>query len=509
MVHPRKIMWCVVLPVILTAALRADEWPHYAGDQVRSGIAARAARDINHVSWSVTPTANEEYVWRSSPVVHGGRVFVNARYFANNTQAGNRVVAYDVLDGARIWATPIEIDQYDSWASPAVDVRNQTVILGSGYTLFALNISDGEIAWQHTISRRIVNTSPVVSDDLFVGDTPANRVFITDYTGFETDATLYAINVDPYDVIDNPYDPGDVVWTANLPGTCGNTPAYQSGVVYVTSIGGAVMALDAGDSMPIWETDIDFAGYPQYSGFFGGITIRGGYAYAASYVYYGTGNNSGLFKFDLNDGDIVWVAPCERTNSIPVVTDDGQVFLAAGLDGYGSTIKVQAFQDHGETVTQTWDTYADTDGDLIVGGWTYQPALARGYLYVGTPYEEGYEFYLPCTDFYILDANLTPTEPGFIVDHYDGTGGSPAIADGTVYTFGQDGLYAFEPPPSCLADLNGDGAVNLVDLATLLGSYGNMRGDYGFDSDADLNRDGTVDLSDLATLLGVYGATCE
>jgi hypothetical protein len=49
-----------------------------------------------------------------------------------------------------------------------------------------------------------------------------------------------------------------------------------------------------------------------------------------------------------------------------------------------------------------------------------------------------------------------------------------------------------------LGDLNGDGAVNLVDLAILLGAY-------HVSDEGDIDGDGDTDLSDLAALLGNYG----
>jgi len=55
-----------------------------------------------------------------------------------------------------------------------------------------------------------------------------------------------------------------------------------------------------------------------------------------------------------------------------------------------------------------------------------------------------------------------------------------------------------------MGDLNGDGAVDLSDLAALLGVYGTTSG--ATYEDGDLDGDGDVDLSDLAALLGNYGA---
>lgn len=58
----------------------------------------------------------------------------------------------------------------------------------------------------------------------------------------------------------------------------------------------------------------------------------------------------------------------------------------------------------------------------------------------------------------------------------------------------------------CVGDLNGDGVIDLTDLATLLGHYGTPGG--ALPGDGDLDGDGDVDLGDLAALLARYGAAC-
>ena len=63
------------------------------------------------------------------------------------------------------------------------------------------------------------------------------------------------------------------------------------------------------------------------------------------------------------------------------------------------------------------------------------------------------------------------------------------------------GAYEYQ----CQADLNGDGAVRIQDLAQLLSNYGQTGATY---ADGDLDGDGDVDLSDLAALLALYGTTC-
>jgi hypothetical protein len=59
----------------------------------------------------------------------------------------------------------------------------------------------------------------------------------------------------------------------------------------------------------------------------------------------------------------------------------------------------------------------------------------------------------------------------------------------------------------CPGDLDGDGRVDLSDLAQLLSNYGTTSGaSY---ADGDLDGDGDVDLADLAALLAVYGTNCD
>lgn len=61
---------------------------------------------------------------------------------------------------------------------------------------------------------------------------------------------------------------------------------------------------------------------------------------------------------------------------------------------------------------------------------------------------------------------------------------------------------------ACAEDVNGDGAVDLADLAEVLSSFGSSHGDDAFEPRADLDADGSIGLSDLANLLSRFGAAC-
>lgn len=56
----------------------------------------------------------------------------------------------------------------------------------------------------------------------------------------------------------------------------------------------------------------------------------------------------------------------------------------------------------------------------------------------------------------------------------------------------------------CVGDLNGDGVVDLGDLATLLANFGSGT----LPEHGDLDGDGDVDLADLSLMLAVFGVTC-
>jgi endonuclease/exonuclease/phosphatase family metal-dependent hydrolase len=101
--------------------------------------------------------------------------------------------------------------------------------------------------------------------------------------------------------------------------------------------------------------------------------------------------------------------------------------------------------------------------------------------------------------FVFNSAGLTSDQmPAVIRDNF---GRFPEMASGMASDH-RPVVVDLELPDPCAGDLDGDGDVDLADLAILLGAYGV--------SDAgDLDGDGDTDLADLATLLTDYGTHCD
>jgi outer membrane protein assembly factor BamB len=372
------------------------------------------------------------------------------------------------------------------------------VLIGSGEKVFALDAQSGEQRWATQLEKFVVNASVCTAVDI-----PHTRAFITDYDGFGTQGKLYCINLDPNES-SNPYEPGEIVWSVRIGSTCGNTPTYKDGVVYVTSINGpnnvsgTIYAYDATagpNAIKLWEaTDTSFEGY------YGGLTVtKEGYLYAVNYDWAeAEEDNSAMCKIDCSNGNIVWITHAERTDSVPVVAGD-KIYVSGGIAPdplwfVGTRPKVEAYRDDGNSVTKLWET----PSSMVVGGWTNQPVYANGKLYVGAIPLDG-DYFGAYTKLYILNVSVEPNDPNFIIAHYDANkcGNSPAVTYDSIYTIGSNGLFKFYQP-ALLSDIRKDGKTDTRDLNELVNAWlcdepiGVKR--------SDLDLDGDVDFEDFCVL---------
>lgn len=509
------IIGIIHILIISAAFSNPNDWPHPASTPNCSSIAIDGPNTIGisslqWIAWQdpAAPQYHIEFETNSCPVIYDGRVYVNAKVFDSyGNYTNNQIICFESSTGQTLWNTIIDMPIFESRSSPTIDTNNNTVMIGSGSKIFAMDRQSGDIVWATSLEKNIVGASVCLALDIV----PA-RAFITDYDGFGNSGILYCINIDPNDPDQNPYNPGDIVWSDNIGGTSGNTPAYKDGVVYVASItdpenswssgnpdpAGTMHAYDATAAVatPLWKTKDS-----RFEGFFAGVCVtKEGFLYAANYDFYSQENNSALCKINCSDGSIVWVAQTERTSSIPVVAGD-MIYISGGIAGYGSRPKLQAYQDMGNTVEKQWET----SSDLAIAGWTYQPVYANGKLYVGAmpPNTSSFEAY---NELYILDVTCNPHQTGFIIDHYSGCGSSPAVTHDSIYTIGLDGLHKFFQP-SLIADINNN---NYVDYSDLNNSFKDWLwdGPVGIKR-TDLNLDGIIDCQDFTIFATQWNKTLK
>lgn len=491
----------------------AAQWSSLAGDEARTATRRAEAPLFDAVRWTLSTTASGQAIRFVGPSSVAATALPEPRLFTAGVVDGQTLaLAIDAEDGQIVWTTPIPDLVFASWSSPALSAGTGEVLYATGSALIALRMDDGVETWRTELTGPPVNVSPLVTSDLG----HANRAFVTDYGGFGGLSWLYCINVSPRHATLNPHDPGDIVWSAMIGSSTGGTPAYLDGVVYVCSTGldylgvGEIRAFDA--SAPSEPSPLWIFNNTQAEGFFRGLTIRerngSAYLYAATYAFYGLNDSANMVKVDAADGQLVWSVPCNRTDSIPIVLDDDRIVLASGIQGFGSVPMVQMFQDQGTHAAPLWDTATGTWNDLnnngeldlgeffLVGGWTTHPVVldtkqegASPRLLVGAiPTDDDY--FGPYTDLYELDLALTPAAPGFIVQHTDLAGSSPALLGRGVYSIGRQGLVAIGPPPP-RPDVDGNGRVDIEDLYAWSAGRG----------ERDIDRNGTVDEQDQAFLV--------
>ena len=157
--------------------------------------------------------------------------------------------------------------------------------------------------------------------------------------------------------------------------------------------------------------------------------------------------------------------------------------------------------------------YDHDDGVAVVGGFVYRgekvPPLAGRYVFGDfalTFSNDGRLFYLDASnqinEFQLVgQPALGMSLLGF---GQDANGELYVMANTTGTPFGDTGVVLRIKLRT--GDLDGDGDVDLSDLAELLGVYGTCVGDPGYSPAADLDDSGCIDLSDLAALLGSYGS---
>lgn len=491
-------------------------WSMFAGGANRVSIAWEGARGPDTITtprWIKDGDSEETFeFYGQAGVVTTEHLAIAVGYLVGLGSDGTEpwvgnldndvVVAFSRLDGSVIWTTPIPPALLDSWSTPAVDVIHDSLIITASDRVMSLALADGSVRWSTQIDGIVVNASPVVTDDAH----PKNRMFITNYSfASGVSGRLYCLNTSPFHPVTNPFQPGQLIWSRTLNGqTSGSTPAYENGVVYVaTATGGgrwdqgtiqAFRANATAAPAALWRYE-----HTDPTGFFSGPAVKGNAVYASTYSFHGGQYSASTVRINATTGQQRWSVPTNRTSTVPVPLDNGQVLVSGGLAYtamfplFGSLPSLQLIAElpTGNGAVRLWDSAMDTHVDtnlngqwdpgepfLAVGGWTCQPIVrydesGRPIAYVGSapnPGTAGFFGHSPAMR--AVDLTKHPTQAGFIIETALQCGGSPALSDREMYAVGALGLYAFGAPSwshssilsmwvsRILPDLNGDGQLD-------------------------------------------------
>ncbi|MBN2603201.1 MAG: PQQ-binding-like beta-propeller repeat protein [Candidatus Thermoplasmatota archaeon] len=187
----------------------------------------------------------------SSPAVYSNKIIVGC-----NSENSNNLIAYD-MNGNKLWEKTVgPVGK----ASPViynnkifVTVKDPVPLTSLAYTkLYALNLADGNILWNFTLTSAKTFNLPN-KDDIAASCTPAvydDLIYVP-----SPDSKLYALNILDGSVSDlwenNPYN----LYDSLIPPTTAQTSsaAYAGGIIYVGSPSGAMYAIDASDGSLVWK----------------------------------------------------------------------------------------------------------------------------------------------------------------------------------------------------------------------------------------------------------------
>ncbi|MFC6757791.1 MULTISPECIES: PQQ-binding-like beta-propeller repeat protein [Haloarcula] len=226
----------------------------------------------------------------AEPAVADGRVFVGGKV--------GKVHAIDAATGKREWVYDTGNSNFETLRGPAV--ADETLYVaktnqgGANGKLVALDVSNGDIRWEHQEAIGIMS-APVVADG-------------TVY--FEDEGTLFAVNTDD----------GSEEWSKEIltylesDTTLLQRPVYHDGTLYAGGLGpydgngaGAVFAIDASDGSRIWRTEVD--------------TDTRQPAVDGDSVYI-SGAEGQVFSLAADDGTIEWEVDANTERFSPTLTDE-------------------------------------------------------------------------------------------------------------------------------------------------------------------------------------------
>lgn len=172
--------------------------------------------------------------FRGAPAVAGGRIFA--------VTLDNQIVALSTKTGEMLWTQAGLPEDASLLGAATAAVSGDTVVIGlSSGELFALRATNGQLAWQDTLSRtrRLTPLATLADIDGFpVID--RGRVYAVSHAG-----RMVAIDLRS----------GERVWESNIAGV--RTPWVAGDYIFLVTVDAEVVAISAGDGKIRWVTRLE------------------------------------------------------------------------------------------------------------------------------------------------------------------------------------------------------------------------------------------------------------
>lgn len=234
---------------------------------------------------------------RASPTAAGDRVFV--------VTLDGKFYCLAGADGGELWSArglPQQASLINN-ASPAVEGATVVVPYPSG-DLVALNVTDGSLRWQESLSRTRTTSQITSMSDAARPAIEHGVVFAIGHAG-----RMVATNIET----------GERLWQLNVPST--QQPWVAGGSVFVVDTEGQLLAISKADGKVQWTTKLP--GGASWSG----PTLAGGTLWLASEQgnLVGVEAMTGRLTVQKELGSAVYVAPIVAQGRMYILTDSAKL----------------------------------------------------------------------------------------------------------------------------------------------------------------------------------------
>lgn len=198
--------------------------------------------------------ASYEWGFAASPILHEGRVIVQADIYS-----GSFIAAWDLATGEPAWRT--ERDEIPTWSTPTILPAKEgggAEIVTNGKTVRGYDAATGKELWTLTPNSEVVVGTPVVANGLayVTGGYPPARPIYAIRPGGRGDLSLSG----------EAESSDQIVWRHERGGTYIPTPIVYEGILYMLHNSGRLVAYDAKSGEQLYRKRVgkadSFSGSP-------------------------------------------------------------------------------------------------------------------------------------------------------------------------------------------------------------------------------------------------------